>query len=286
MRSALPSLPHEVRGGAHRPVDRRHSARQLLFEALAGRQEPNGEGLEALSSAAEWPLPRDVRAVAALPIRRRPSLHGFNVLLRTGPEGPRLFLPDHSSLSRAAASKAFHGATAVIGPLLPIEKAGLSMHCAERLLMAMPMPMHTANGPRQVVLAEEHLPTLVMLHNYELAGVLAAKLLRPLADVTPGRRDRLERTLLAWLKWGAAPEAARALHVHPQTVRYRMRQIEPLLGTALRDPDTRFALELALRSRLMPQAGTDTAQRQEQPLRQSDPRGLSSHMLEARRNGL
>ncbi|MYT26807.1 PucR family transcriptional regulator, partial [Streptomyces sp. SID7760] len=46
-----------------------------------------------------------------------------------------------------------------------------------------------------------------------------------------------------------APEAAKALSVHPQTVRYRMRQLEKLFGPGLRDPRTRFELEMALRSR-------------------------------------
>lgn len=37
--------------------------------------------------------------------------------------------------------------------------------------------------------------------------------------------------------------------MHPQTVRYRMRQLEKLFGPGLRDPRTRFELEMALRSR-------------------------------------
>ena len=40
---------------------------------------------------------------------------------------------------------------------------------------------------------------------------------------------------------------ARALHVHPQAVRYRMVKPRELFGEALEDPDRRFELELALR---------------------------------------
>ncbi|MGW7054167.1 PucR family transcriptional regulator [Streptomyces sp. NPDC054887] len=94
------------------------------------------------------------------------------------------------------------------------------------------------------------------MHTYELAQALATTLLRPLASFTPRRRELFEQTLLAWLKWGAAPEVAKALQVHPQTVRYRMRQIEKVFGNALRDPDTRFAMELALRSRDLDAART------------------------------
>jgi hypothetical protein len=38
---------------------------------------------------------------------------------------------------------------------------------------------------------------------------------------------------------------AAALHVHPQTVRYRLGQLRDLFGAALDDPDSRFALALA-----------------------------------------
>jgi sugar diacid utilization regulator len=42
-------------------------------------------------------------------------------------------------------------------------------------------------------------------------------------------------------------QAALRLHVHPQTVRYRLRQITSLFGPGLLDPDVRFGLEIALR---------------------------------------
>lgn len=40
---------------------------------------------------------------------------------------------------------------------------------------------------------------------------------------------------------------AAALHVHPNTVRYRVHRAQELLEVNLRDPDERFLLELALR---------------------------------------
>jgi DNA-binding PucR family transcriptional regulator len=42
-----------------------------------------------------------------------------------------------------------------------------------------------------------------------------------------------------------------SVHVHPQTVRYRLRQVDDLFGDQLRDPDRRFELEIALRVRQM-----------------------------------
>jgi DNA-binding PucR family transcriptional regulator len=41
---------------------------------------------------------------------------------------------------------------------------------------------------------------------------------------------------------------ARELHVHPQTVRYRLAQLRELFGERLDDPDARFELALALRA--------------------------------------
>ena len=38
------------------------------------------------------------------------------------------------------------------------------------------------------------------------------------------------------------------LHVHPQTVRYRVAQLRELFGDRLEDADARFELALALRA--------------------------------------
>jgi DNA-binding PucR family transcriptional regulator len=41
--------------------------------------------------------------------------------------------------------------------------------------------------------------------------------------------------------------AAAGLHVHPNTVRYRVRRIEEILESSLADPDVRLLLSLSLR---------------------------------------
>jgi DNA-binding PucR family transcriptional regulator len=58
----------------------------------------------------------------------------------------------------------------------------------------------------------------------------------------------MEETALAYVQHGGnAAAMARALHVHPQTIRYRLGPLRELFGDALGDPDGRFELELALR---------------------------------------
>ncbi|MCV7377488.1 helix-turn-helix domain-containing protein [Mycobacterium alsense] len=59
----------------------------------------------------------------------------------------------------------------------------------------------------------------------------------------------LAETLRAYLDgFGDIGAAARALRVHPNTVRYRVRRIEKLLATSLADPEARLLFSLGLRA--------------------------------------
>lgn len=89
----------------------------------------------------------------------------------------------------------------------------------------------------------------MLLQPEELIDDLALRCLAPLAHCGPTHGRRLAETLLAWLETrGGAPEVAARLGVHPQTVRYRLRQIRELWGDEIDDPDRRFELELVLRA--------------------------------------
>ena len=60
-------------------------------------------------------------------------------------------------------------------------------------------------------------------------------------------RGTLLETLSAWFEHGSSIEAtARALFVHPNTVRYRLRQISDATGWSPTRPREAFALQLAL----------------------------------------
>lgn len=59
----------------------------------------------------------------------------------------------------------------------------------------------------------------------------------------------LAQTLAAYLdSFGDIAAAAAMLHVHPNTVRYRVRRIEQTMATSLGDPDVRLLLALSLRA--------------------------------------
>ena len=60
-------------------------------------------------------------------------------------------------------------------------------------------------------------------------------------------RGALVETLTAWLDCGSSIEgAARALFVHPNTVRYRLRQVADLTGLTPGQPRDAFTLQIAL----------------------------------------
>ena len=78
---------------------------------------------------------------------------------------------------------------------------------------------------------------------------LARRRLAPLAGLAEGQREKLEETLIAWLRhWGQRSPIAEELGIHAQTVGYRVLQLRELFGEGLKDPQVRFELEIALRS--------------------------------------
>ena len=102
-----------------------------------------------------------------------------------------------------------------------------------------------------LVRADDVLTKLLLFENAGLAERIATRRLAPFDALTPKARRRMEETALAYMQQqGNAAAMARALGVHPQTARYRLRGLRELLGDALEDPDARFEIELALRARL------------------------------------
>ena len=71
--------------------------------------------------------------------------------------------------------------------------------------------------------------------------------LRALALLEPGDREEALRTLDAYFTHpGNASQAAREVHVHPNTFRYRLAKVSELLGVDLDDRDERLLLEIEL----------------------------------------
>lgn len=85
----------------------------------------------------------------------------------------------------------------------------------------------------------------------EIVSMVGAdeRLIDPRVRDLQARDPALADTLRAYLdNVGDVAAAAQQLHVHPNTVRYRVRRIETLLSTSLADPDVRLVLSLGLRA--------------------------------------
>ena len=148
---------------------------------------------------------------------------------------------------RAQLEAAIDGTAAALGPPVALARAAHSLaraRTAHALLLEGRLP------DEPIVAADDHLAEL-LLHGGDttLAADLSARALAPLAELRPKAAARLRETLRAWLDHpGQVQAVAERLHVHPQTVRYRVGQLRELFGERLDDPDARFELALALRS--------------------------------------
>ncbi|HYH58159.1 MAG TPA: helix-turn-helix domain-containing protein, partial [Thermoleophilaceae bacterium] len=137
---------------------------------------------------------------------------------------------------------------AALGPAVDWQEAAVSFGRAREVLHLAGQGGIDDGG--ELVLAERHNLALLLGADRRLARDVAERALAPLAGETDLSRDRLGSTLDAWLRHRGRTEAvASALHVHPQTVRYRLARLRELFGARLDEPDGRFELELALRAR-------------------------------------
>ena len=172
-------------------------------------------------------------------------------LIDWGRREPCVLVPDPDGPGRLSRiEQAMLGWEAAMGPVVPLARANMSLRWARAALGL--AARGVIGGRGRLVRCDEHLSTLLIFSAEELAGALRAAQLAPLERLRPAQQDRLAETLLAWLQHGCnANEVAVCVHVHPQTVRYRLRQVDDLFGDQLRDPDRRFELEIALRARQM-----------------------------------
>ena len=217
---------------------------RLATLLLHGEDQP---ALEAAAEQAAWQPPESLTAVLL------PQRHAAAVLSQLGPhtlhvsaelpdvdDGLSVLLvpagagPDRVRLTRLLAQR-----QAVLGPARPWTQARLSY---ERALRARLLPHDV-----EVLDTEVHLAELVLTADPRALADLRAAALRPLDGMKPGPRERLEETLRSWLlHHGRRDQVAADLHVHPQTVRYRMGQVREVFGDALDDPATVLELTIAL----------------------------------------
>ncbi len=228
----------------------RERRRRRLASLLLDTDNHDPEAIEHAAELARWPLPRAV-AVLALEtdepggVTRRLDI---DALVGSDGIGAWLVLPDPDGPRRQAALRRALGQTrASLGPSVAPYDAGRSLRWARMALELVQRGALPAQAPTH---APEHLAAMIVAHDGEMARALVERQLAPLADLPGPERERLIETLRAWLDHQRhTPGIAAQLHVHPQTVRYRLGKLRELLGEELDNPDGRFKLELALRAR-------------------------------------
>lgn len=227
----------------------RSRERQGLVRLLLAGELDAAEAQER-AQAADWPLPRRLAVVAA----DHRDAERFAAILGEGAIAARVddlicaLLADPDAPGRAErVARALEGRLAVIGPTVPWARAADSWLRARACVKLAREGVLPSAGP---LLAAEQLGALALHADPALVRELGDVRLAPLVELTPAAAARLQATLLSWLRHqGGVAAVAAELHVHPQTVRYRLERLRERFGSALDDPDARFELELALRAR-------------------------------------
>jgi hypothetical protein len=242
--------------------DLRRRRRRELIALLLADPPADAEDVTAAARAAAWEVPTGLAALACSEdaltrvTRRLPQealatvVDGEGCLLLPDPEGPGRA----EALARAAAE-----GTIALGPTVTPTAAAESWRLALALsraaasgaisIPAAEPTKSTAGRPEAPLRVDDNLAALLLFESRDLAGRIAARRLAAFAELTPRARERMRETALAHLRHdGNAVTMAAAMHVHPQTARYRIARLRELLGDQLDDPDARFELQLALRA--------------------------------------
>jgi hypothetical protein len=233
----------------------RSRERQGLVRLLVAGELDAAEA-QARAAAADWPLPRRLAAIAA----DHRDAERFAAIVAEGAIGARvdglvcvLVADPDAPGRRERIGRAVEGRLAALGPTTTWVQASESWARAASCARLAREGVLPAEG---LVVASEQLGVLALHADPALVRELAAARLEPLAGLTPAAQARLEATLLAWLRHqGNVALVAGELHVHPQTVRYRLARLRECFGKALEEPDVRFELELALRVLVPREAG-------------------------------
>ena len=244
---------------------------RLTRGLLTGAPEPE---LTQDATGARWTPPRTLTAVL-VPRHRLETTAGMvdprtltlaeDLPHAAGTAAPTeigvLLVPDAGGPARARLLQVLAGRSAIVGPARPWTRASSSY---ARTLRGLSLPRRSGSETDSALVdgsvagpvdgpvdgpidTETRLAELVLQADPSAAADLREAVLAPFADLPEATAERLAETLRLWLLLQGRRElVAQALHVHPQTVRYRMNQVRELFGDRLEDPEEILALMIAL----------------------------------------
>lgn len=250
---------HLVRLRAHSGIAQRMSADRLRTLLLS----PDDAGT--------FPLPPGPWRVTALWSRTGDSAdasaaladgllrrHGWRRPLLTTIEGVAVaVLTDHGSAQvaggwewlRAAVTAADHSTVSALAGAPAHSPAELPRSCSEAMELA--AVVQQGHLRTRSTAFEDAWPDIALARARSAlrATPLDVRPVRALIDHDTERGSNLAATLATYLDhYGEPKRAARELHVHPNTLRYRLRQISGLSALDLTDPRVRLATALVLDS--------------------------------------
>lgn len=204
--------------------------------------------VRAAARRADWPVPEKVSVVLVEPDdasgrRALSRLDGRALPIRRPPLFGAVVPATARSGERAALTGLLRGAHATVGAAVPPERLAQSLHLAE--IAARLTKEHLLSD--DPVFVADHLDAIIVHRDRPLLDALGDQVLAPLDALSPSSRERLRETLRSWLRhMGDRRAMAEELHVHPQTVRYRLGRLQELFGALLDDPQFRARLMLAV----------------------------------------
>lgn len=223
------------------------AAREDLVKLLTMHSPADPAEFSTAARRARYCVPGRIAALACA------GGEPIDLAARVGPDAigaqiaglPCVLVPDpECDLSRL--TEAVQGADASLGPAVPVLEAAQSWEWARRTLELMQAGTIDEHG---LVCAEKHRIALLLNGDQRLVAAMSADRLTPLRAAGNGHRSELAETLLCWLSCrGDVGRTARKLHLHENSIRYRLDKVRELYGDELDDPDACFELQLALRA--------------------------------------
>ncbi|GAB3280613.1 PucR family transcriptional regulator [Actinocorallia lasiicapitis] len=247
--TAAVRVGHESEGEASPEVLARRRA--ALISLLLTEPGPDREAIQQAAEKARWMVPKTVSAAVLAPRDRShhaPRLLPDGLIVDWGRNQPCILIPDPDGPGRNnLLAPLLRDWTVIVGMPVPVERAAESHRWARETLSLVDRGVIDDD---RLVHCADHVTTLVMFGAKNLLDAMATTRLAPLDDLPVVQRERLTETLLSLLSHNFnATEAGRRMHVHPQTVRYRFRQLEKLFGKDLSDPQRCLEIEMILRTR-------------------------------------
>lgn len=244
LREAAEVVAEDLRRETLQTDQARRSRQDALVRALAGEEALPGRWRVAAFEAAGTDPARAEQLDRALQLHLRAlapeALSGIvddRVYAVVDEEAGRRLLED---FQRRSSAQPVIG----LGSGVPPEQLGESRQEADEVVDAL-----VRRGRRGVVhtMAEAYVDALVTRAEPFLRAHAHAGPLHRLERYDEKHRSGLVEVVQAYLGSGDVAKAADQLHVHPNTVRNRLRRAREQCGVDLGDPDTRLALMMALR---------------------------------------